>query len=105
MRPPRRAWPPCVKCGSIKGWEGPKYSFVPTFSGREMEQLLFTCQACGYQRSEPTKDAPPPPLPETPPVCSCGKGGVCAVHWAVIFPPRGYELRRIPEAPWWAFWR
>lgn len=28
--------------------------------------LVFTCLTCGYQRSEPTKDAPlgPPPAPD-----------------------------------------
>lgn len=44
---------PCPKCGSDKGWDGPKY-VVYEWGGR----LKFACVTCGYERIEPTKDAP-----------------------------------------------
>lgn len=43
----------CPKCGSDKGWNGPRY-VVYEWGGR----LLFACATCGYERVEPTKDAP-----------------------------------------------
>lgn len=65
----------CPKCGSDRGWLGPKYKATEFTGGPGIgcrwasEALLFTCQSCGYVRSEPTMDAPmplPPPLDTDP---------------------------------------
>ena len=45
----------CPKCGSVEGWEGPRYQRRQPGAG---ERLLFACYGCGYMRAEPTKDAP-----------------------------------------------
>lgn len=60
----------CVKCGGQAGWEGPTYvhvAYVILEKGQQppqtaMEWLMFRCKTCGYERQEPTKDAPTPSL-------------------------------------------
>jgi hypothetical protein len=66
---------PCPKCGSLEGWSGPIYRHAPLLlalrapTARPLvrlyvsDSLVFTCRTCGYERSEPTKDTPPPPFP------------------------------------------
>lgn len=55
----------CVKCGSGKGWSGPKYKRWVGYPIREF--LVFTCAACGYERAENTKDYVQP-LPDPMPI-------------------------------------
>lgn len=52
----------CVKCGSDRGWRGPRYRFTkigPLVTDVTDEQLVFTCDCCGYERRKPTVDASP----------------------------------------------
>lgn len=57
----------CPKCGSDKGWTGPRYVITPSMR-YSFEALLFKCAVCGYERSEPVKDAKPvEPVEKLPP--------------------------------------
>jgi hypothetical protein len=88
--PPPAPFPlPCVKCGSVIGWDGPKYAGHTLSDGHEwfesIGRLVFECRTCGYKRSEPTKDASPDP----------------------IIQNRAYDVLPSDDAPvrWWQFWR
>lgn len=53
----------CPKCGQddpLVGWKGPKYQVIPAdMDGppRAIEWLEWTCNTCGYERREATRDA------------------------------------------------
>lgn len=58
---------PCPKCGSRAGWSGPRYgeywtraivSRVYTIPPEHSEWIGYACLTCGFERREPTKDAP-----------------------------------------------
>lgn len=89
----------CPKCGSEAGWTGPTYkSDVWSTVGYGLirkECLSFICVTCGYQRTEPTKDAPPSPPPPPDPSQN--------PNW----PPGKIEIRDgdLPPRPTRSGWR
>lgn len=80
----------CPKCGSDGGWRGPQYQGPKYLGIRPVTMqpvyghgsLIFACLTCGYERMEPTKDAPPEPPP----------------------PPRAWEWDTGDDRPWWRRW-
>jgi DNA-directed RNA polymerase subunit M/transcription elongation factor TFIIS len=62
---PAHAGATCVKCGASKGVVVSYHTFSAgvrgcpygSFSTRMTEHLHYTCQTCGFDWTEPTKDA------------------------------------------------